>query len=35
MDWAPPEGVDPFEYGKTLREKNNLNPPTDCSTCHR
>jgi hypothetical protein len=35
MNWAPPEGVDPVEYGKMLREKNHLNPPTDCSTCHR
>jgi hypothetical protein len=35
MAWTPPEGADPFEYGKMLREKNNLNPPTDCSTCHR
>jgi hypothetical protein len=35
MAWTPPEGADPFEYGKALREKNNLNPPTDCSTCHR
>jgi hypothetical protein len=35
MTWAPPEGQDPIEYGKMLREKNHLNPPTDCSTCHR
>ncbi len=35
MTWTPPEGADPFEYGKMLREKNHLNPPTDCSTCHR
>ena len=35
MTWAPPDGQDPVEYGKMLREKNNLNPPTDCSTCHR
>jgi hypothetical protein len=35
MTWTHPEGVDPIEYGKALREKNNLNPPTDCSTCHR
>jgi hypothetical protein len=35
MTWAPPDGQDPFEYGKMLREKNHLNPSTDCSTCHR
>ena len=33
MDWKPPG--DPIEYGKRLREQNNINPPTDCSTCHR
>jgi hypothetical protein len=33
MTWKAPG--DPVEYGKALREKNNLNPPTDCSTCHR
>ena len=33
-DWLPPEG-DPVAFGKMLREKNNIHPPTDCSTCHR
>ncbi len=33
MSWQPPG--DPIEYGKRLREQNNINPPTDCSTCHR
>ena len=33
MAWKPPG--DAVAYGKTLREKNHLNPPTDCSTCHR
>jgi menaquinone reductase, multiheme cytochrome c subunit len=33
MTWKPPG--DPFAFGKELREKNHLNPPTDCSTCHR
>src|SRR5688572_23011375 len=32
--WKPP-GDDPVAYGQTLRDKNHLNPPTDCSTCHR
>src|SRR5262245_26144300 len=34
MAWKPPSD-DVIAYGKTLREKNHLNPPTDCSTCHR
>ncbi|MCC6214970.1 MAG: cytochrome c3 family protein [Polyangiaceae bacterium] len=33
MDWKAPE--DPVAYGKKLREAGNINPPTDCSTCHR
>jgi hypothetical protein len=33
MTWKPPS--DPVAFGKELREKNHLNPPTDCSTCHR
>jgi menaquinone reductase, multiheme cytochrome c subunit len=33
MDFTPPG--DKVAYGKTLRQKNNINPPTDCSTCHR
>jgi hypothetical protein len=33
MDWAP--GEDRIELGKRLREQLNINPPTDCSTCHR
>jgi hypothetical protein len=35
MAWTQPNGEDPVEYGKKLAEKNNLHPPTDCSTCHR
>jgi hypothetical protein len=33
MTWKAPG--DPVEFGKALREKNHLNPSTDCSTCHR
>jgi hypothetical protein len=33
MTWKAPG--DPAEYGKMLREQNNIAPPTDCSTCHR
>jgi hypothetical protein len=35
MTWTHPAGVDPVSYGKELAAKNNLHPPTDCSTCHR
>lgn len=33
MDWVPPK--DAKEFGAELRELHNINPPTDCSTCHR
>ena len=33
MDWTPTE--DPTVLGARLRTENNINPPTDCSTCHR
>ena len=33
MEWTPPE--DQLVYGKRLREKRNINPPEDCSACHR
>lgn len=33
MTWTPPE--DAKVFGAKLREKNNINPPEDCSTCHR
>ncbi|MGC4068193.1 MAG: cytochrome c3 family protein [Polyangiaceae bacterium] len=33
MTWKPAE--DPVEFGRRLRELNGINPPTDCSTCHR
>ena len=32
MDWTP--GDDP-SLGAKLRKQNNINPSTDCSTCHR
>jgi menaquinone reductase, multiheme cytochrome c subunit len=34
MNWAP-EGESREEFGKKLRAENHINPPTDCSTCHR
>jgi hypothetical protein len=33
MDWVPME--DPQALGRRLREQYNINPSTDCSTCHR
>ena len=33
MDWVAPE--DPATYGRRLRQANNINPSTDCWTCHR
>jgi len=33
MEWTPPE--DAAVYGAKLRAANGINPPTDCSTCHR
>jgi len=33
MDWAPAE--DQLALGARLREAGNINPSTDCSTCHR
>lgn len=39
MTWQPTDAtgdpMDPFEFGKQFAEDNNINPPTDCSTCHR
>jgi menaquinone reductase, multiheme cytochrome c subunit len=31
MNYTQPDA----EFGKRFREENNINPPTDCSTCHR
>ncbi|MCJ7753163.1 MAG: cytochrome c3 family protein [Thermoanaerobaculales bacterium] len=33
LDWVPME--DQAVLGRRLRETNNINPPTDCNTCHR
>ena len=33
LTWVPQE--DQAALGKSLRQKNNLHPSTDCSTCHR
>ena len=34
MAWQPPGG-DQLAFGAKLRDERNINPPTDCSTCHR
>ncbi|MCC6125097.1 MAG: cytochrome c3 family protein [Pirellulales bacterium] len=33
LDWVPNE--DRRRLGEEIRKKNNINPSTDCSTCHR
>jgi len=33
LDWEPPEGQ--LAMGRRLREEKNINPSTDCVTCHR
>jgi NAD-dependent SIR2 family protein deacetylase len=33
MDYVPERPQ--LEVGAELRKKNNINPPIDCSTCHR
>ncbi len=33
MDWTPTE--DQESLGRELRQAHDINPPTDCSTCHR
>jgi hypothetical protein len=35
MDWSPPEGQTAEAYGARIRDQLNINPSTDCSTCHR
>lgn len=35
MQYEPPEGKTQQSYGLELRAQANINPPQDCSTCHR
>ncbi|MHC4399421.1 MAG: cytochrome c3 family protein, partial [Planctomycetota bacterium] len=35
MDWHLVRSDDPAASGKRIREMSNINPSTDCSTCHR
>ncbi len=35
MGWEPPGGQSRLEFGRQLVKDNHINPPTDCSTCHR
>lgn len=34
MDWVPPDG-DQLAAGKRVMEELQINPPTDCTACHR
>lgn len=35
MTYEAPAGLSQREHGQELRETFDINPPTDCSTCHR
>jgi hypothetical protein len=35
FDWKPPEGRSQLDYGTFLRDQSRINPPEDCSGCHR
>jgi hypothetical protein len=35
MSWIPPGGEDPADFGKRFKAEHAINPPIDCSTCHR
>ncbi|MEM7811583.1 MAG: cytochrome c3 family protein [Planctomycetota bacterium] len=35
LDWEPPEGMTREEVGRAWAEANDINPNTNCSTCHR
>jgi hypothetical protein len=35
MAYEPPPGLTQLARGAELRNEHNINPPTDCSTCHR
>ncbi len=35
MGWQPPDGETRASFGKKYRIANNINPRSDCSTCHR
>jgi hypothetical protein len=35
MEWEPPAGETREQVGDRLRTELNINPSTNCSTCHR
>jgi len=35
MAWVPPRGQSRLAFGTEFRKEHDINPPTDCSTCHR
>jgi len=35
LDWTPPNGEDPAEIGRRIIAEKHINPPVNCSGCHR
>jgi hypothetical protein len=35
LDWTPPNGEDPVEIGRRIIAEKHINPPVNCSGCHR
>jgi hypothetical protein len=35
LDWTPPNGEDPAVIGQRIIDQKHINPPVNCSGCHR
>jgi hypothetical protein len=35
LDWTPPNGEDPSAIGRRIIQEKHINPPVNCSGCHR
>ena len=35
LDWTPPNGEDPAAIGRRIVAEKHINPPVNCSGCHR
>jgi menaquinone reductase, multiheme cytochrome c subunit len=35
LDWTPPNGEDPAAIGRRIMDEKHINPPVNCSGCHR
>jgi menaquinone reductase, multiheme cytochrome c subunit len=35
LDWTPPNGEDPAVIGRRIMDEKHINPPVNCSGCHR